>query len=118
MNTKYFQLIANGKHRKTRIFQLQDGDKIIQGDEELKKYITNYYRGLFGPSEASLLTMDESRRDDIPQVSDNKKEWLTARFSYEEVREAIFQMKHNKAPGPDGFPAEFYQACFLGDHQR
>ena len=118
MNTKYFQLIANGKHRKTRIFQLQDGDKIIQGDEELKKYITNYYRGLFGPSEASLLTMDESRRDDIPHVSDNKKEWLTARFSYEEVREAIFQMKHNKAPGPDGFPAEFYQACFLGDHQR
>ena len=26
-----------------------------------------------------------------------------------EVREAIFQMKHNKAPGPDGFPVEFYQ---------
>jgi hypothetical protein len=26
-----------------------------------------------------------------------------------EVREAIFQMKHNKAPGPDGFPAEFFQ---------
>ena len=26
------------------------------------------------------------------------------------MREAIFQMEHNKAPGPDGFPAEFYQA--------
>jgi hypothetical protein len=25
------------------------------------------------------------------------------------LREAIFQMKHNKAPGPDGFPVEFYQ---------
>ena len=36
MNTKYFHLVANGKHRKTRIFQLEDGDKIIQGDEELK----------------------------------------------------------------------------------
>jgi len=36
MNTKYFHLVANGKHRKTRIFQLVDGDKIIQGDEELK----------------------------------------------------------------------------------
>jgi hypothetical protein len=22
---------------------------------------------------------------------------------------AIFDMKHNKAPGPDGFPVEFYQ---------
>jgi hypothetical protein len=32
-----------------------------------------------------------------------------AEFSEKEVRDAIFQMKHNKAPGPDGFPAEFYQ---------
>jgi len=25
------------------------------------------------------------------------------------VRNAVFLMEHNKAPGPDGFPAEFYQ---------
>ena len=25
------------------------------------------------------------------------------------MRVAIFQMEHNKAPGPDGFPTEFYQ---------
>jgi hypothetical protein len=31
-NTKYFQLVANGKYRKTRIFQLQHEDKIIEGD--------------------------------------------------------------------------------------
>jgi hypothetical protein len=27
----------------------------------------------------------------------------------EEVHDAIFQMEHNKSPGSDGFPAEFYQ---------
>jgi hypothetical protein len=27
----------------------------------------------------------------------------------EEIHKAIFQMEHNKSPGPDGFPAEFYQ---------
>ena len=32
-NTKYFHLVVNGKHRKTRIFQLQDGDhQVINGD--------------------------------------------------------------------------------------
>lgn len=30
-------------------------------------------------------------------------------FSEVEVREAIFQMKGSKAPGPDGFVAGFYQ---------
>jgi hypothetical protein len=34
---------------------------------------------------------------------------LTAIYSEEEVRKAIFQMEHNKTPGPDGFQAKFYQ---------
>jgi hypothetical protein len=38
-----------------------------------------------------------------------KINFFTAEYSEEEVRKAIFQTEHNKAPGPDGFPAEFYQ---------
>jgi hypothetical protein len=30
-NIKYFQLIVSRKHRKTRIFQLQHEDKVIEG---------------------------------------------------------------------------------------
>jgi hypothetical protein len=33
---------------------------------------------------------------------------LVEEFSEEEVRKVVFQMKHNKAPGPDGFPVKFY----------
>jgi hypothetical protein len=47
--------------------------------------------------------------EDIPQVTPVENEALVAEFSEKEVRDAIFQMKHNRAPGPDGFPAEFYQ---------
>jgi hypothetical protein len=46
---------------------------------------------------------------DIPQITSMESEMLVAKFSEKEVREAIFQLKHNKAPGPDGFPVEFYQ---------
>jgi hypothetical protein len=53
--------------------------------------------------------MDETLRYDIPQVSEEENQVLTAPFSEEEVKMAIFDMEHNKAPGPDGFPAEFYQ---------
>jgi len=34
---------------------------------------------------------------------------LTSAFTETEIKEALFQVEHNKAPGPDGFPAEFYQ---------
>jgi hypothetical protein len=50
-NTKYFQLVANGKYRKLRIFQLQHEGQIIEGDDALKKHITRYYKNLFRPSE-------------------------------------------------------------------
>jgi mannosylglycoprotein endo-beta-mannosidase len=53
--------------------------------------------------------MNEGEVSDIPQVSPDENSILTAAFSEEEVFKAISQMEHNKAPGPDGFPAEFYK---------
>jgi exonuclease III len=108
-NTKYFHLIANGKHRRKKIFQLEQDDGTIVGDENLKLYITNYYKHLFGPPTSNNFSMMEDRIDDIPQLSPDENTSLTAEFSEKEVLDAINSMEHNKAPGPDGFPAEFYQ---------
>jgi hypothetical protein len=82
---------------------------MIEGQDNLKDYITNYYKNLFGTPEEENFSMDESRTDDIPQVSIEENNLLTAEYLEEKVRKAIFQMEHNKAPGPDGFPAVFYQ---------
>ncbi|WVZ53529.1 hypothetical protein U9M48_004457, partial [Paspalum notatum var. saurae] len=82
---------------------------IIKDEVELREHITSYYRSLFGPPVDNTFTMIESRVEDIPQVYELENNILIAQFSEEEVKEAIFSMEHNKAPGLDGFPAEFYQ---------
>lgn len=48
-------------------------------------------------------------KEDITQVLEEENKVLTEDFTEKEVREAIFQIKHNKALGPDGFPVKFYQ---------
>jgi hypothetical protein len=53
--------------------------------------------------------MIESFTSDIAQVSQLENDILTMEFTEKEVKEAIFQMEHNKAPEPDGFPVVFYQ---------
>jgi hypothetical protein len=67
---------------------------------------------LFSTPTGNSFTLDKTRVDDINQVTGEENNLLIQPFSEEEVREAVFQMEHNKAPSPDGFPVEFYQACW------
>jgi mannosylglycoprotein endo-beta-mannosidase len=112
-NTKYYHLLANGKQRKTRIFQLEDGNNLISRDAQLKKHITSYYKNLFGPSDNHSIVLNGTQIRDIPQVSALENGFLTDDFLESKVRAAIFQMEHNKAPAPDGFPLEFYQVLWF-----
>jgi hypothetical protein len=56
--------------------------------------------------------MVESETNDIPQISQEENIILNAEFIENDVYEAIMQMEKNKALGPDGFLAEFYQYCW------
>ena len=64
---------------------------------------------MFGSPDKSNFSLDESRTDDIPQVLVEENCLLSAPYTKEEIRKSVFQIEHNKVPGPDGFPAEFYQ---------
>jgi hypothetical protein len=90
-NTKYFQLLANGRHRKTRIFQLQDGGENISGDDNLKTYITRYYKGFFGMPQENSFQLDETRTTDIPQVSKEENRILIEEFTEKEVKRQSFK---------------------------
>src|SRR4051812_2737399 len=48
-NTQFFHLIANGKHTRKKIIQLEQDEGTIAGHENLKLYISEFYKKLFGP---------------------------------------------------------------------
>jgi hypothetical protein len=81
----------------------------IEGQDNVKNYITRFYKDLFGQSQDNTMTLDESQTVDIPQVSQAENEFLTASFMEKEIWDTVFAMERNKAPRLDGFPAEFYQ---------
>jgi hypothetical protein len=72
-------------------------------------FITEYYKKLFGAPVQNSFCLSHDENSDIPQVSSEENVMLKADFTEEEVFEAVSQMEHNKARGPDGFPAEFYK---------
>ena len=80
-------------------FSLDHEDGKIEGQANLKNYITRFYKDLFGPSQDNTMILDESQTIDIPQVSQAENKFLTASFTEKKIQDAVFAMEHNKAPG-------------------
>jgi hypothetical protein len=80
---------------------------VIEGQDNLKKYITNFYKNLFGKPLPSSLNLSPTGVD---RITEEDRVFLTKKITLQEIKEAVFAMEQNKAAGPDGFNAEFYQA--------
>jgi hypothetical protein len=97
---------ASGRKRKNRITQLMEGENIIEGDENLLAHATDFYNSQFGQSERPGVGINF----EFPvRVSEDVNKDVTKPFSFEEIKDIVFSLAHNKSPGPDGFPGEFYQ---------
>ena len=105
-------MCSSDQNRKKKIFQLEQDEGTIVGDDNLKVYITEYYKRLFGEPNKNNFRLQENFANDIPQLNEEENIILTSAFTEKEVFDAVSQMEHNKSPGPDGFPAEFYQKCW------
>ena len=105
-NTKYFMIKASGRKRRSKIFRFIQDEGIIQGDEQLLKYATDFYKKLFGPVELLPVSLNIPLTD---MLSDEDKSKLASKFTLDEIKTAVFSMRHNRAAGPDGMPIEFFQ---------
>ena len=81
-------------------------DRIAHDDDEINHLATSFYQNLFGHSQESSMNLNHL---DMKMLEDNDRDQLTRPFDLEEIREVVFSMKHNRAPGPDSIPAEFFQ---------
>lgn len=105
-NSKYYHAKANGRHRKNKINKLVQDEGVIEGQDNLKEYITGFYKNLFGEPEITSLILGHEGVDVLSEAEQN---FLTRKLSLEELKDAVFGMEKNKAAGPDGFNIEFYQ---------
>lgn len=54
--------------------------------------------------------------EDIEQIDETNAQELVKDFSMQEIKDATFQMEHNKTSGPDGYVLSFIK--ILGSHQQ
>ena len=110
----FFHKMANGKKRKNTIFSIQKNGVEIEETEKILELATDYYKELFGRSAQSDVKLNQECWTSDEKVSQAEREALCKKFEMEEVKQAIFYMEKNTAPGPDHMPIEFFQACWDG----
>jgi hypothetical protein len=106
-NTKYFHLIANGKHRRKKKFQLEQQEGTITGQENLKNYISDYYKSLFGPPPQGSCTMIEDINNDINQISGQENEILIVVFTEEKLKRLFSKWRKTSHPNLTVFRLNF-----------
>lgn len=112
LNTDYYHKIANGRKRKNTIHSLKIGDTLIEGNDDLIAHATEFYKELFGPAPSNMFHLDPDTWSEEERLSEADNLILCREFTETEVKEALFDMATNRAPGPDNIPTEFYQNCW------
>jgi hypothetical protein len=107
-NTKYFHQRARWRARKNRIKKLKKQDGNWMSDqEEMQNMATDYFANLF-MEDASVNPQGVVNLFSLI-ITKEMNYGLIKPYSAEEISDTLFQIGPLKAPGPDGFPAHFFQ---------
>lgn len=108
-NTRYFHAITKGRRAINKFSVIEDNNGIANYEEEkILTVISAYFQDLFtsqgGDREAIV---NEAIQ---PCISEETNASLITTPSPEEIQSACFSIHPDKAPGPDGFSACFFQS--------
>jgi hypothetical protein len=90
---------------------LWDGNGVKVEGSQIKQVVVDFYKKLLG---TESLIFDEAKAIQVSQLitkhdSDAQYAMLWAEVTDAEIKASVFAMKNHKAPGPDGFPIEFFK---------
>lgn len=115
-NTIFFYKIVQSRTAYNAIRKLVLSTGVIITDPtEIKQAASSYFAHVLGPElQQTPLSDDTPSLPDLLdfRCPDNIAEILARPISEAEIKNVLFSMPSNKAPGPDGCPAEFYRSAW------
>lgn len=97
-NTKFFFRAIQTLHGRSRIVSISNEDGFtIDDPAEVSEFIVNYFQRLLRVHMSTMWLICAE---------------LSKEVSEEVIRSVLFSFKSNRAPGPDGFSAQFFKKAW------
>ena len=107
-NTTYFHHLAKIRASTNSINFLYDGELVITEPSDIEVHVVNYFQSIF--TVANNCIHNDLIAETIPSlVYIDENNMLLRIPQREEVKDAVFALNGDGAPGPDGFGGHFYQ---------
>ena len=106
-NTSFFHASTKSRRARNRITIIETNSGIpVYEEDQIAKVISEYFKEVFTSSNPPATEV--VFRALTPCISQATNDKLTLLPSTEEIKEAMFAIQPDKAPGPDGFSASFF----------
>jgi hypothetical protein len=106
-NTFFYHRQCTYRKQKNRIFSITTDDQVLTDHVEMAEAAYLHFDALLGTAVAREHTLDLHHLIEAQDLQE-----LDMPFSADEVWNAVKRLPARKAPGPDGFTAEFVRACW------
>ncbi|XP_073363320.1 uncharacterized protein [Aegilops tauschii subsp. strangulata] len=107
-NVAFFKIHAAHRSRKYHIAILRVGDSIVSEDDAMARAAFAHFSNIIGRAETREFSLCLNEID--PRHFDLAE--LDCPFTEDVIWRAVKMLPLGKAPGPDGFTAEFLRACW------
>uniref|UniRef100_A0A803QNJ9 Reverse transcriptase zinc-binding domain-containing protein n=1 Tax=Cannabis sativa TaxID=3483 RepID=A0A803QNJ9_CANSA len=106
-NADIFHASIKQRVRKNQVFSIehQNGVRVTE-PKQISDAFVDYYQSLLGSEMENRRKVVKSIIARGPILSSLQAEYLKKKFTKEEVKQALFDIPGNKAPGPDGYSSK------------
>jgi hypothetical protein len=109
-NTSYFHKQAEARKQFKKVTEIQVQSQTITDFEGIKAAAADAFETLYTETQRSAIDSTTYPLSLVPTlIQEEVNNSLTKEVTQQEIKEALDQMNPDKAPGPDGFTARFYQ---------
>ncbi|XP_074277993.1 uncharacterized protein LOC141601599 [Silene latifolia] len=116
-NTAYFHGVIKARRNKNSIFQIKDHKDTLCNDEPgIQEAFLSYYKMLLGSNGHTTRISSEIVQQG-KTCTDQHCLILMEPVTKEEIKEVMFSLPNDKAPGPDGYSSKFFKDSWeiIGD---
>lgn len=111
MNTRFFHAMIRNKRHSCHIHMIQDSSASwISEPAAMATSAVQFFQGLLSGQASHIQVLDFDFLPSLVTADDDIQ--LCRDSTLEEVRNVVFSIDPDSAPGPDGFCSRFYQTCW------